>query len=49
MSTTQKINPNYEVPFKSQKELQNCLINKFAKHGSKVKYKVTLNVSETQA
>ncbi len=37
---------NYDKPFKTQKELQLHIGEKFAKHGHKVKYKVSLDIKK---
>ena len=35
---------NYEKPFASQQELQKAIGEKFAVHGNKVKYQVSLDI-----
>jgi hypothetical protein len=35
---------NYEKPFANQQELRNAIVDKFAKHGNKVRYQVKVTV-----
>lgn len=35
---------NYEKPFESQEQLRNAIVDKFAKHGNKVKYQVKVTL-----
>lgn len=35
---------NYSKPFANQQELRNAIIDKFSKHGNKVRYQVKLSI-----
>lgn len=35
---------NYEKPFANQQELRNAIVDKFAKHGNKVRYQVKVTI-----